>query len=107
MRAKQEEEFVRLCIKALRSGDHDFFSDLGKIVEHSNTKKNSLPVDHLILLLHGDSWKHTMPKGGYSAYEIYAIAKKYKIPCKDIKTVRDAAKRLGIRLRKESPGPKR
>jgi len=48
---------------------------MGAVIKVSKRGKSSLPVDHILLLLYGEG-EQLIPKGGYSANELFDIVKK-------------------------------
>ena len=91
---------------AAASGDADFFRLVAGMIEVQQRNALVMPVDYLLMEL--TRWPEgAIPDGFFSAMEVFAMTQKRGIQCLDVKTVRDAAKRLGISLRRDSPGRKK
>jgi hypothetical protein len=91
---------------AAASGDADFFRLVAGMIEVQQRNALVMPVDYLLMEL--TRWPEgAIPDGFFSAMEVFAMTQKRGIQCHDVKTVRDAAKRLGISLRRDSPGRKK
>lgn len=101
-----EKRFSEMAKQSLHDGDAGFFRDAAGMVDMLSAGLPALPIDRFLLEL--KSWpKEAIPRGFFSAAEVFDMLGKRDIQCGDIKIVRDAAKRVGIELRRESPGRKK
>lgn len=101
-----KRKFAAFSIEAMMDGDTHFFEDVVKLLQSLQSGEIPHPVDYFLLMLHHEAFSRTRPKEGFFAKEIFDLLKKNNFHCKDIKSVRDAAERVGIKLRKDISGVK-